>query len=244
MRRIRGMVLTIGIVLMSVTGGMVAAQESVQIVPPGEEFGGATAAEWEARWWQWALSLPEAVNPNFDLTGANCGAGQFGPVFLLPSSFLPPDEDIEFRCVVPEGLGIYVSLGGAGCTTVEPPPFFGRDEAEMAACAEEAADMMISSEVTINGEPVENIEQYRMTTPVFTMNFGPDNIYGLEPVVADSVVSSYGFIIEPPAPGEYEIVIVNEWEGLDEPVRLAHTIVVTPATVIEPEASPVASPVA
>jgi len=31
----------------------------------------------EREWWQWLLSIPTAVNPNLDSTGANCGVGQF-----------------------------------------------------------------------------------------------------------------------------------------------------------------------
>jgi hypothetical protein len=227
-------------------GGAVSAQDTlpVEIVPPGEEFGGASAAEWEARWWQWAISIPAEINPNFDPTGGSCGIGQFGPVFLLPGIFTEVPEDVQHRCSVPEGVGLYVGIGGVGCSSVEPPPYFGGDEAELAACATGEANAMESSSVTINGVAVDDPMQYRHVTSLYTLNFGPGNFYEIEPVVALAVTDAWGFIIAPPAPGEYELVISNQWEGMDGPIVTTYTIVVTPATVIEPDATPVASPVA
>ena len=62
---------------------------AVEILPPGEPYAGATLGEWDARWWQWAVSLPVPVNPNLDPTGERCGYGQSGPVFFLPGEFAP-----------------------------------------------------------------------------------------------------------------------------------------------------------
>ena len=59
----------------------------VEILPPDELWAGATRGEWDARWWQWAVSMPEEVNPGFDVTGERCGYGQFGPVFFVPAAF-------------------------------------------------------------------------------------------------------------------------------------------------------------
>ncbi len=237
--------LGMGLLAIMTFGMPVAAQGDlpVEIVPPGEEYGGATAAEWEARWWQWAISIPMDVNPNFDPTGDTCGIGQFGPVFLLPAIFSESPEATAFRCVVPEGAGIYVGVGGVGCSSVEPPPYFGANEDELAACATGEANALISSEITVNGVAVDDPMQYRHVSPLYTLNFGPGNFYELEPVIGLAVTDALGFVIAPPAPGDYEIVITNQWEGMDEPYVTTYTIVVTPATVIEPDASPVASPV-
>jgi hypothetical protein len=244
MRTLQAMVLGLGLLVAMTLGTTAVAQDTlpVEIVPPGEEFGGATAAEWEARWWQWAISIPAEFNPNFDATGGSCGIGQFGPVFLLPGIFSEVPDDVEFTCTVPEGVGIYVGIGGVGCSSVEPPPYFGGDEDELAACATGEANSMLSSEVTINGVAVDDPMQYRHVTPLYTLNFGPGNFYELDPIVALSVTDAWGFVIAPPAPGEYELVISNQWDGMDEPYVTTYTIVVTPATVIDPLASPVASP--
>src|SRR5215469_9678414 len=43
--------------------------------------------EFSAQWWQWALSIPTAQNPQLDTTGANCMIGQRGGVWLLAGTF-------------------------------------------------------------------------------------------------------------------------------------------------------------
>lgn len=35
------------------------------------------------RWWRWALALPHTTGPIRDQTGAACGLGQYGPIWLL-----------------------------------------------------------------------------------------------------------------------------------------------------------------
>jgi hypothetical protein len=56
----------------------------VTILPPDHPYAGATLGEWHARSWQWAMSVPTAVNPSFAADGSGCEIGQFGPVFFVP----------------------------------------------------------------------------------------------------------------------------------------------------------------
>ncbi len=219
--------------------------DAVTVYASDELVGGASLAEWHARNWQWAISMPEEANPNFDPTGEKCGYGQFGPVFFLPAQYVEADPEAApegYHCIAPEGVALFVTVGGAGCTTVEPPPYFGRDEAELTACAAEIANGISNFEATINGQPVPDLEQYRTVTPLFPMLFGQDNFYGVEPSVALSVADGYTFIIAPPPPGDYEITIAVMFEG-DETVYTATQLITVVAPVViepEPEASPVA----
>ena len=105
----------------------------VEILPPDESWGGMSRGEWAAQWWQRVLAMPEDISPYFDPTGERCGYQQSGPVFLLPGNFA--GGMVERTCVVAEGTAIFVYVGGVTCGTVEPPPFFGRTEEELRACA-------------------------------------------------------------------------------------------------------------
>lgn len=208
----------------------------VTVLPPDAEVGGASIAEWDARFWQWSLSLPEASNPSFNPDAGMCGYGQFGPVFFLPPSYTP--EPVTMECTVPEGTAIFVSVAGSGCTSVEEPPFFGSNEEELLNCAEENFAGFADLQITINGEPVPDLGSYQTSTPLFTLNFGEDNFYGLDPVVAYSVATSQSFIIAPPAPGEYEIVGSGAYPADDVTFTNTVRLVVEAPTVISPEATP------
>ncbi len=232
--------------LLGLTGPAIAqeatpAVEGVTIYGPDELVGGASLGEWEARNWQWAVSMPEAVNPNFDSTGEACGYGQSGPVFFLPASY-GPEVGEPITCVVPLGVALFVGVAGSECSTVEPPPFFGRDEAELAACATAFTDGITEMEASIDGQPVPDLEQYRAVSPLFSMLFPEDNFFGVPAGVALSVADGYSFIIAPPPPGEYEISVSVLFEGEDAPLAITNRVIVQEPQVIEPEATPEASP--
>jgi len=212
----------------------------VTILPPDQIYAGASLGEWNARSWQWAMSVPEAVNPSFAADGSGCEIGQFGPVFFVPGSYA--EEPVTIPCVVPEGTAIFVGVGGTECSTVESPPFFGRDEAELRACAAALTDGISDLQATVNGVDVPDLEQYRTQSPVFPLNLLADNFFGVAPGVALSVADGYNFIIAPPPPGKYEIVAsVTFPDG--GTITGTTQITVVAAEVVEPPATPVASPV-
>jgi hypothetical protein len=210
----------------------------VTILEPDESYAGATRGEWAARSWQWVVSLPAEVNPGFNPSGPGCGYGQSGPVFFLTGSFTP--DPIDMTCVVAEGVAIFVPLGDAACTTVEAPPFFGRDEADLAACAAANNQVPIADvTVTINGQGIPNLEAYHTVTPAFPLTFPNNNPFGLPAGVALMVDDGYSILIAPPAPGTYDLVISGP--GLVWMYRL----IVQAPQVIEPAGSPeAATPVA
>ena len=180
-----------------------AETAKVEILSPGEPWAGVTHSEWAARGYQWTFSMPADVNPILDPTGEPCGLGQSGPVFFYMGNFAGADRT---RCVVAEGTAIYVHVVGKECSTVEPPPYFGRTEDELRACASATLDHeVVDFEARVNGEDVADLDTFRNTTPMFTITFPENNVYEVDPGVARAVAEQYSFIIAPPPPGEYEI---------------------------------------
>jgi len=210
----------------------------VTILGPDESYAGATLGEWDAHWWQWAGSLPPEINPGVNVTGEACGYGQSGPVFFLPGTF-SFDQAIQ-TCVVPEGTAIFVSVAGNECSTVEESPYFGRDEEDLRACATAATDTVTDVQASINGQQVPNIELYRITSPLFPLTFAEDNLFEAPAGVALSVADDYSFIIAPPAPGEYEIAVSGVYG--EDSIGGTFRVIVEAPQVIEPAATPVASP--
>lgn len=230
----------------SMSGAVTAAQDAtpepgVTILAPDDMVGGVSLGEWVVRSWQWTLSLPEAINPGFQPDGAGCAYGQSGPVFFLPSSFVP-DPSIRFECTVPAGTAILMPVGGIGCSTVEPPPFFGRDEADLQTCAEGHSAAILGVAASINGEPVANLDQYKVASPAFTVNFPEGNFYGVDPGLAMMAAVDYAFLFTAP-PGEYEIVASMTVDGIPDPFMATIFVIVEEPQIIEPEASPAATPI-
>lgn len=214
--------------------------DGVTVLPPDESYASVTRGEWHSRGVQWFVTMPEEVSPNFDPTGERCGYGQSGPVFFPPRNFTG-EPGIQ-TCVVPEGTAIFVSVAGTFCTSVDPPPFFGRNEAELSACTAAVVDSFTELEASINGQDVPDLESYRASSPLFTLNFHADNWPGYPEGVALSVSEGYTFIIAPPPPGEYEIT-TSALRGDDpEPFTFTIRYIVQAPEVVEPAATPAATP--
>ena len=96
---------------------------------------------------------------------------------------------------------------------------------------------MVEYSTTINGREVEDLAASRTTSPLFTLTLRADNIFGVEPAVAQAVATGYSFIIAPPPPGEYVIVGSSQFEGDAEPFSTTMTLVVEAAQVNEPPPS-------
>jgi hypothetical protein len=203
---------------------------ALEILPPDETWGGATRGEWDARSTQWWMSMPEDVNPLFDTTGARCGYGQSGPVFFLQFGL-----GEGFTCVVAEGTAIYVSALGVVCSTVEgfeEGRFFGQSEDELRACTARELDESTDGyqQYRVNGLEIADLDSYRIASPLFTLTLPENNIFGVEPGVAQAVSESYSFIVAPPPPGEYEITFSTLTSGQPEGTV---NVIVEAARVIE-----------
>ena len=99
-----------------------------QVVPPNAHPYGLSYGQWQARWWQWSISIPFATHPyvSADFAAVN----QSGPVWFLVGTTDPTPREIT----VPRGKALFFPLANTECSNVETPPFFGVDEAAMRLC--------------------------------------------------------------------------------------------------------------
>lgn len=202
--------------------------------PPDAEVEGATLAEWHGRWEQWFLSFPLPVHPGLDETGERCATGQHGPVFFLASSIVP-EFDVARACTMPAGPALFVPLVSVGCSTVEPPPFFGRDEAELRACAASFLDGggAIPQRLTVDGVDVP-LEGYRTQTPLRRVALPPDNFLEAPPTVAGVVSDGYGVLLAPPPVGAHTVVIGVPGPG-GTTATLTYELTVADAEIAAPQ---------
>ena len=249
----RGLVMFV-LVLLVGTGGPtdIRAQEATPVtgadlgelvLPPDAPAYGLTHEAWTARFAQWAQSLPAAIHPAADPTGALCGLGQAGPVFFLVQA--GDQESVERRCTVPAGTALLLPLLDASCTTVEPPPFHGRDEAALRACTEAWFATAVELTAVVDGETIPDLERYRVQPDLFAVALPAGNMLGVEPTVTQGVVEGYWLLLAPLPVGEHELRFGGAVPDSEIATEVTYHLTVAEPTVLEPtdgalEATPTA----
>jgi hypothetical protein len=170
------------------------------VSPPDSKPYGLTYGEWTAKWWQWALSMPEPLNPTIDDTGRNCANNQTGPVWLLAGT---NGGTVTRECTIPSDKGILIPIINVECDTATDPAL--HTEAELRACAKADQDTVIGKEITIDGLNVGNLDSYRFQSPLFNLTFPQNNIAGVAPQTTKAVSDGFWILLEPLPPGMHEI---------------------------------------
>jgi hypothetical protein len=174
----------------------------VDVYPPSAQPYGRSFGEWTAAWWQWAISMPITANPLMET--AECDAGQSGPVWFLGGSFVNATTTRE--CTLPSGRAILLPVLNVECSTVEAPPFYGADEAELRACVAPLMDAVTDLHATIDGEAVEDLAAYRVQSPLYSFSAPADNVLFVPgPVSGQSVSDGYWLFIPPLSAGQHTL---------------------------------------
>lgn len=172
-----------------------------QVVPHDPMLYGQLAAAWQ----QHVLRIPAQANPTLDTTGVHALVAQSGPVYFLAGA--TSTDPVVRRVTLPRGKYLFFPLLTVECSTVEPPPFFGSNYAELSQCA---GSFFAPTDVlgcTIDGIPVPNLQAFRSQSPLYLFTMPPqNNILGLPGVRAGlSVADGYWLLLEPLPPGEHTI---------------------------------------
>lgn len=174
------------------------------VLPPQSEAFGMTYAEWSAKWWQWAVSMPLDHNPLADT--ADCSAGQIGTVWFLGGYFSPFPPPLGPReCNVPAGKALFFPIANSDCSTLEAPPFFGATPEARLACVREIVDTLIDLSAEIDGVPVEDLTIYRATSPDFHFVAPDNNLLGVPGGSGEMTADGYYLLLAPLPAGQHTI---------------------------------------
>lgn len=160
-------------------------QTERSLFPPNLRYRGLSYSEWEARWWQAALSIPIVDGHHPFISGGAFGA-EDGVLFLAGVG-----GGVTVDLTIPAGNVIFFPVVNAECSVIEPPPFHGDNEEELRACANYHIDNTSQRFAVIDGVPVTNLDDYRSESPLF--EFGPlpeNNIAGLPAGTTSSSVDA------------------------------------------------------
>jgi hypothetical protein len=181
------------------------------VLPPNSSPHGKTYGEWEAAFWQWALSMPADQNPLTD--SAPASAGQTDHVWFVGGTFAPtvgPGGEFIGQVTrdisVPAGTMLFFPIINAECSTAEGN---GTTEAELRSCAKSLADFIDTGSlfVSLDGHALHHPAAYRAQSPLFT--YGPlpaNNLLGVPAgTVSPSVSDGYHVMLAPLSVGEHTL---------------------------------------
>jgi hypothetical protein len=201
-RLILTLVLALGVAVLTAPISAEAANENPGVLPVNSNPHGHSYGEWSAAWWQWVYSIPTAVNPLLDSTGANCAQGQSGHVWFL-AGVLNVSGQAERSCTIPSGTALFFPVINVECSTLEPPPFFGSNEAELRACAH--AFSVTNLQASIDGVPLASLASYEIDSPLFTFTLPADNVLGIPAATGSAVGNGVYLMLAPLSVGEHTL---------------------------------------
>lgn len=191
-------------VLILMVLGPIAAQAQILPVKPYGEL--------TAKWWQWGVSIPAEQNPITDPTGAFCDVGQSGVVWFLAgttggsatrSCTIPFGKAILFPIITAEWSVSEAEANGGNCFI--PDVISGTSVTALKACAKAQIDHVTFKEAVIDGVNVENLDNYRVQSPVFRFDAVQDNVFAIPPGTSKSVSNGFWILLPPLPKGQHDI---------------------------------------
>jgi hypothetical protein len=176
----------------------------------GRDEGRDQGRDLSSDWWQWAVSIPAAVNPVLDASGQSCMVGQSGEVWFLAGSF----GGVASRsCSVPEGVKLFLPV--ANSVNFDTPGVCGQvgnlSVAELRGFSATFINGLTQTSATIDSKPVR---LRRIRSDVFPLALPTENIFTAPPdcvvpagVYPRAVDDGYYALIDDLAVGEHTLQI-------------------------------------
>ena len=188
------------------------AEDSPVLRVNNKAYFGRTYGEWVVAYWQWAMSFPTAASPWLsDEDGSLAGLGQSGPVWFLGGT---AGNSVTRTLTIPAGkailLPVHQWIFGATVFDCDPSvPGVPCDVHTLKQAAADAAKAVALMEVSIDGQAISDVKDYRVKSPTaFSVTVPADNLSGVpagthSPQVADG----YYMLLSPLSVGSHTISV-------------------------------------
>jgi hypothetical protein len=147
------------------------------VMPINKGFGDENSgffAKLSAEWWQWALSIPNFVNPQVDLTGDDAAVGQRGPIWFLAGKW--GGGTATRSCSVPQGAALFFPVTNA--VGINAPGVCVGPIESVNQVRKDAADLISGSTnllVTLDGVVIKIPP--RVQSKLFSVALTEDNVF-------------------------------------------------------------------
>jgi hypothetical protein len=158
---------------------------------------GVAYAEWVARWWQWALSIPAEKNPVTDTTGENSTINQSGPVWFLAGTL---GGVVDRTCTIPAEKAILLPILNYGGTLID-----SQSEEELLAYATQEMDIDINLDIVVDSLKLNDLRRYRVRSPIFDVVLPENNLFGGRPGPTRGASDGFWLFLQPLTKGKHKI---------------------------------------
>lgn len=221
-----------------IAGGLVATAPHEALADAPGHVSNEQLPQLTAQWEQWALSLPNDVNPLVDTTGAFCAVGQRGPVWFLAGTFF--GGTVTRTCTVPEGTTLFFpvingfAFNTPGCGQPDDLNTVKKLKQYYYPYVTQFVDKAYNLSATLNGH---KIVMQRVESQPFAVANPPGNIWGaggcnpgmpLEPgIYSPGIVDGYWATIEnlKASPKGYTIYFHGQSGSIVEDITYYLTVV-------------------
>jgi len=179
-----------------------------RIIPPHAHPGGRSYAEWSVSWWRWLISIPIDENPGLDTDGSFVALNQSGHVWFLAPNYAQGAVDVR-TATIPPGKMLFIDIAAfVGSPGIGDPS----DPDELYEVLAEAVEGIVEIVFEVDGHLLEDIEDYRVASPLFELEFPEDNVFGAEPgTYYPSAAEGYYAMLAPLSAGEHTIHIYADF---------------------------------
>jgi hypothetical protein len=163
---------------------------------------GLTYSQWNVKWWQWFITIPQQDSPMNDQTGKNCRINQNDAnVWFLTGS---AGGFAERTCITPSGRAILFPLATNECSKAEFPSL--KTETELHDCAM-GGNKVSSMELTLDGVTLQksDLEKYRVQSSLFNVTLPENNVYGASAGPTQAVSDGYWIFLKPLSLGSHAL---------------------------------------
>lgn len=228
----------VAVSLLVLAANRAAAADSPVLHVSSKPYYGQTYGEWVVGYWQWAMSFPVTASPWFsDEDGSLAGLGQSGPVWFLGGT---PGNSVTRTFSMPAGKAIFLPVHQwiFGATVFDCEPSVSGvpcDVPTLKKSAADAAKAVTLMEVSVDGQAVPDVKDYRVKSPSsFSVTVPEKNVawfYGV-PVPAGTysphVADGYYMLLAPLSVGLHTIsvhVVSPLFGGFDYSITYHITVV-------------------
>jgi hypothetical protein len=219
-------VVVVGLVGLLLTAGSLClahgANGNPGVLPVNSKPYGKTYGEWSAEHWKWLLSMPYEGHPLNDDGDVDLSKGQSGHVWFLGGTFTSTElpggivvGEATRNGTVPVGKALFFPIIDTEASTLEGN---GTTYEELLAVAAFFTDAATNLSCEVDGVAVQNLEAYRVQSPLDTFGPLPDgNLLGA-PEGATSPFASDGYflMLAPLSAGQHTIHFTGEIDLLEE----------------------------